>query len=149
MFSKGARQPSPGQRLNDPHTTWHHLTIPWYGGETKQIEFATGCSRWYRQGLDPMALRWMLIRCPDHSFLPTALFCSDQSVNARQIILWFIARWNRVATKGKSSKRWPVVYLTDDRQIEARELANEFGDHWGQEFADRIGKHDLGLDILR
>jgi hypothetical protein len=46
------------------------------------------------------------------------------------------------------AKRWPVVFLTDDQQIDARELANEFGDHWGQEFGHRIGKHDLYLDIL-
>jgi hypothetical protein len=48
----------------------------------------------------------------------------------------------------KPAERWPVVYLTDDDQIDARDLANEFGDHWGQEFAHRIGKHDLCLDIL-
>jgi len=48
----------------------------------------------------------------------------------------------------KPAERWPVVYLTDDRQIEARELASEFGDHWGQELAHRIGKYDLCLDIL-
>ncbi len=48
----------------------------------------------------------------------------------------------------KPAERWPVVYLTDDRQIDARALANEFGDHWGQEFAHRVGKHDLCLDIL-
>ena len=48
----------------------------------------------------------------------------------------------------KAAERWPVVYLTDDHQIDARDLANEFGDHWGQEFAHRIGKHDLCLDIL-
>jgi hypothetical protein len=46
------------------------------------------------------------------------------------------------------AERWPVVFLTDDRQIDARALANEFGDHWGQESAHRVGKHDLCLDIL-
>jgi len=46
------------------------------------------------------------------------------------------------------AERWPLVILTDDRQIDARELANEFGDHWGQEFGHRIGKHDLCLDIV-
>lgn len=91
---KGARQPSLAKRLNDPHTVWHNLMVPWYGGETKQIEFATGCSLWYRRGLDPVPIRWVLVRCPDHSFQPTALFCSAQSVSAKQIILWFIARWN-------------------------------------------------------
>jgi hypothetical protein len=48
----------------------------------------------------------------------------------------------------KPAERWPVVLLTDDRQIDARGLLNEFGDHWGQEFGHRIGKHDLYLDIL-
>ena len=48
----------------------------------------------------------------------------------------------------KPAERWPVVLLTDDRQIDARALLNEFGDHWGQEFGHRIGKHDLYLDIL-
>jgi len=48
----------------------------------------------------------------------------------------------------KLAERWPVVLLTDDRQIDARELLNEFGDHWGQEFGHRIGRHDLYLDIL-
>jgi len=51
--------------------------------------------------------------------------------------------------KGQTAaERWPLVILTDDRQIDARELANEFGDHWGQEFGHRIGKHDLCLDIV-
>jgi transposase len=51
--------------------------------------------------------------------------------------------------QGQTSKeRWPFVLLTDDWDIPARELANEWGDHWGHEFAHRIGKHDLCLDIL-
>jgi hypothetical protein len=48
----------------------------------------------------------------------------------------------------KNAERWPVVMLTDDPDIDARALLNEYGDHWGQEFAHRIGKHDLCLDIL-
>ena len=48
----------------------------------------------------------------------------------------------------KPAERWPVVSLTDDYEIDARALLNEFGDHWGQEVAHRIGKHDLYLDIL-
>jgi len=46
------------------------------------------------------------------------------------------------------AERWPVVLLTADRQIDARALLNEYGDHWGQEFGHRIGKHDLDLDIV-
>ncbi|MFQ5814577.1 MAG: hypothetical protein ACE5I2_15465 [Anaerolineae bacterium] len=51
--------------------------------------------------------------------------------------------------KGQTlAEQWPLVILTDDYQVDARELANEFGDHWGQEFGHRIGKHDLCLDIV-
>ena len=48
----------------------------------------------------------------------------------------------------KPAERWPIVLLTDDRISDARTLLNEYGDHWGQEFAHRIGRHDLALDIL-
>jgi hypothetical protein len=48
----------------------------------------------------------------------------------------------------KPAQRWPIVLLTDDYEIDARALLNEYGDHWGQEFAHRIGKHDLYLDVL-
>jgi len=48
----------------------------------------------------------------------------------------------------KPAERWPVVFLTDDDEINARALLNEYGDHWGQETAHRIGKHDLYLDVL-
>ena len=48
----------------------------------------------------------------------------------------------------KPAERWPVVFLTDDDEIDARALLNEYGDHWGQETAHRIGKHDLYLDVL-
>jgi hypothetical protein len=48
----------------------------------------------------------------------------------------------------KPADRWPVVLLTNDNEIDARALLNEYGDHWGQETAHRIGKHDLYLDVL-
>lgn len=46
------------------------------------------------------------------------------------------------------AERWPVTLLTNDRTREARALLNEQGDHWGQEFAHRIGRHDLQSDVL-
>jgi len=48
----------------------------------------------------------------------------------------------------KLAERWPVTLLTNDRTRDARVLLNEQGDHWGQEFAHRIGRHDLQSDIL-
>ena len=91
---KGARQPSLAARLADPKTHWKKLKTPWYGGSEKDIEIVTGVCLWYRRGLDPVPIRWVLLRCPEDSFKPQALFCSDTRVSAKQIIIWFIARWN-------------------------------------------------------
>jgi hypothetical protein len=52
-------------------------------------------------------------------------------------------------SKGRTpAERWPFVLLMDDRHTPARDLVNEWGDHWRQEFAHRVGKHDLAFDIL-
>jgi hypothetical protein len=91
---KGAKQPSLEQRLADPQTQWSPLDVQWYGGRPKQIEYLTGRARWYTPGFDPAPIRWVLIRCPQHSFPPTALFSSDHAASAAQIIDWFIGRWN-------------------------------------------------------
>ena len=91
---KGAPQPKLAKRLTDPETCWQEMVIPWYGGLEKKVELATGVCLWYRGGQDPLPIRWVLIRCPEGRFKPQALFSTDTSVAARQIVLWFIARWN-------------------------------------------------------
>jgi hypothetical protein len=91
---KGGRQPNLATRLADPDTEWRTVKIPWYGGAEKAIETVTGVSLWYRRGLHPVPIRWVLIRCPEESLKPQAFFCSDPGVSAEQIIMWFIVRWN-------------------------------------------------------
>lgn len=91
---KGQRQPTLEARLADPNTPWGELTLTWYSDVEKTIEFVTGTSLWHTPGLDPVLLRWVLVRCPEDSFQPQAYFCSDPTVTAEQILIWFIARWN-------------------------------------------------------
>jgi hypothetical protein len=92
---KGARQPSLVERLNDPKTCWQTLKIPWYDGQEKTVQIVSGVSMWHRRGLHPVQIRWVLVRCPeDPHFKPSAYFCSDSTISAEQIILWFIGRWN-------------------------------------------------------
>lgn len=96
---KGARLPSLASRLTDPKTCWLSLKVTWYGGEQKEIEFVTGECLWYRSGMQPVPIRWVLIRCPDdNKFEARAYFCSDTNLSAKQIIVWFIARWNLEVT---------------------------------------------------
>jgi hypothetical protein len=95
---KGDQQPNLATRLADPGTEWQTVKIPWYGDVEKAIEIVTGVSLWYRRGLDPAPIRWVLIRCPEESFEPQAFFCSDPHVSAKLIIMWFMVRWNLEVT---------------------------------------------------
>jgi hypothetical protein len=96
---KGAKQPTLAERLADPTTVWQSLTVSWYGGLPRKIEYATGIALWHHRGHDPVPLRWVLVRCPDDTpkkeqFKPTGLFCSESSFSAERMIQLFIARWN-------------------------------------------------------
>jgi len=91
---KGARQISLATRLTDAATRWATVCVPWYGGSDKTLEIVTGVSLWYHRGTAPVRLRWVLVRCPDHTLKPTAFFCSDPTVSAEQILRWFVCRWN-------------------------------------------------------
>ena len=40
-------------------------------------------------------IRWVLMRCPDDDeFEPAALFSSNQDNAAKDIVRWFVLRWN-------------------------------------------------------
>lgn len=96
---KGAKQPHLAERLLDPATQWETLTIPWYSGTIRTIEFITGVSLWHRGGNPPVLIRWVLVRCPEDTpkkerFKPAGLFSSDPSLTAEQIVRLFISRWN-------------------------------------------------------
>jgi DDE superfamily endonuclease len=96
---KGRRQPTLAQRLVDPLTVWDTLTVPrWYGAGPRVMEVATGTALWYRSGLPPVALRWVLIRDPQGTFAPQALLCTDLSAAALQIVSWFVLRWQLEVT---------------------------------------------------
>lgn len=94
MPKKGERQPKLADRLNDEQTEWRKMELSWYSEGLQTIEYATGTALWHRPGQGPVPLRWVLIRSPEEKFKPGALFCSDSSVSAQQIVEWFILRWN-------------------------------------------------------
>ena len=91
---KGPRQPALKTRLSDPATSWERATVPWYGGVTRAMDLATGTALWHRGGTDPLPIRWVLLRDPAARMKPTALCGTDPTVDAAQIVAWFVARWN-------------------------------------------------------
>jgi hypothetical protein len=95
---KGARQPSLAARLADPATVWQRGPLPWYDGQEKVLEVATGTALWHRAGELPLPIRWVLLRCPHRSIPPTALFCTDRAASPQQLVAWFVGRWGLEVT---------------------------------------------------
>jgi hypothetical protein len=91
---KGARQVPLAERLRDPDAPWQTLTLAWYGGRERSIEYLTGTALWYRRGLTPVAIRWLLVRDPAGKRRPQAFFCSDVAVAPATLLGWYVARWN-------------------------------------------------------
>ena len=91
---RGKRRPTLAQVLKDPATVWLHHTVPlWYGRTNRTIEIATGTALWYHGGLPPVPLRWILVRDPRCKFQTQAFLCTDLQAEPRQIVDWFISRW--------------------------------------------------------
>jgi DDE superfamily endonuclease len=95
---KGDRQPTLAQRLAAPTTDWERVTLAWYGGTTRTVELASGTAVWYHAGRPVVALRWVLIRDGEGKFKSQALLSTDLSVSARQIVEWFVLRWQLEVT---------------------------------------------------
>ncbi len=96
---KGKRLPTLKALLADPHTPWERITIgDWYHRGPRDIEVATGTAVWYHTGMPPVPIRWVLIRDPEGHFQPQALLCTDLTLNAEQIVSYFVHRWQLEVT---------------------------------------------------
>jgi len=90
----GERLPSLKQVLTNPRTVWNRLKIRhWYGESQRQVEITSGTAIWYHGGLPPLPIRWVLVRDPKGKFETQALLCTDLHQSPRQILEWFLLRW--------------------------------------------------------
>lgn len=94
----GQRLPSLEQVLQNPETVWQQLTLDWYGQGKRTLEICTGTALWYRYGCDPLPIRWVLTRDPAGKHPPKAIFSTDPTQTAEQIILAFMKRWSLEVT---------------------------------------------------
>jgi len=94
----GERLPSLEQVLQDPHTVWQRLTLDWYGEGERTLELCTGLAWWYRFGSTPLPIRWVLTRDPAGKRPPKALFSTDQTQPADEIVRDFMKRWSLETT---------------------------------------------------
>ncbi len=82
----GQRLPSLEPVLQDPETVWQKLTLDWYGEGKQTVEICTGTALWYRYGSAPLPIRWVLTRDLWGKRPPKAIFSTDSTQTAEQII---------------------------------------------------------------
>lgn len=91
---KGQRLPKLSDVLVDKQTVWQTVTVShWYGQGPTQVELTSDTAVWYHSGKPVVPLRWVLVRDPKGKFETKAFLCTDPSVEPRQILKWFVRRW--------------------------------------------------------
>lgn len=90
----GTRLPSLLQVVTNPNTVWPRLKfLNWYRETNRLIEITSGTAVWYHGGLPPLPIRWVLVRDPKGKFETRAILCTDLNQTPRQIVEWFLMRW--------------------------------------------------------
>ncbi len=96
---KGDRVPKLEKVLGDKRTRWTTVIIRnWYGERRRRIEIVSGTAVWFHSGLPALPIRWVLIRDPKGKFKSQALLCTDLTVKPKQIVEWFVLRWQLEVT---------------------------------------------------
>ena len=90
---KGNKLPNPQAHVDDPASVWTSVTLPWYDGRPRPVEWLSGTALWYRIGMAPVALRWLVVRDPLAKFDLQSFFCTLPTTMPLQILTWFILRW--------------------------------------------------------
>src|SRR4051794_1403579 len=90
----GERLPKLRERLDDPATSWRRFRASfWYGRREVELEIATGTALWYYKGNPAVPIRWVLVRDPLGKMEPRAFFCTNQAMDALDILRFYVRRW--------------------------------------------------------
>jgi hypothetical protein len=95
---KGKRLPTLTQVLHNPDTLWTSTILPWYDGQARPMQLASGCAVWFHFGKPAVPIRWVLVRDPQGAYDPLALLATNPDAEALSIVTWFIQRWQLEVT---------------------------------------------------
>ena len=91
---KGKRHKKLSAVLKDRKVSWQRYRVSlWYGRTNRIVEIATGTALWYRGGVPPVPIRWLLVRDPTGELDPQAFLATDLNAHPRDILAWFVSRW--------------------------------------------------------
>jgi hypothetical protein len=95
---KGARQRTPKQWLARADTPWESVEVAWYGGTRKVLHVLSRVGLWHTRGMDPVEIRYLVVRDPEGQVREAAYFCTDVGETPRQILGWVVQRWSMEVT---------------------------------------------------
>jgi hypothetical protein len=95
---KGSRQRSPKQWLARRDTPWESIEVAWYGGRRKALHILSRTALWHAPGLDPVAIRYVVVRDPEGEVQDAAYFCTDVGQTPGKILGWVVQRWSPEVT---------------------------------------------------
>jgi DDE superfamily endonuclease len=91
---KGKRLKKLAALLKDRNLAWQRYRVSlWYGRANRLVEIASGTALWYRGGVPPVPIRWLLVRDPKGELEPQAFLATDLDASPRDILAWFVSRW--------------------------------------------------------
>jgi hypothetical protein len=92
---KGARLPKPREAVGffRPGSR-SRLTVPWYGGGTRQVRVLTGTGHWYQSGRGLAPLRWVFVEDRSGTHREEYLFSTDLTLTPAALIGLYCGRWN-------------------------------------------------------
>ena len=95
---KGDRLPSLKTVLGSRKTVWTRVVVSqWYNAQQRTLLTATGNALWYKAGVAPVPIRWVLVRDPSGEHEPAAFLSTDLKATPAMTLSWFVSRW-RVET---------------------------------------------------
>jgi DDE superfamily endonuclease len=91
---KGKRLPKLSAILKNRKVRWQrcHISL-WYGRTDRIVEITSGTALWYRAGITPVPIRWVLVRDPMGELDPQAFLATDVNPRPQDMLTWFVARW--------------------------------------------------------
>ena len=91
---KGKRLKKLSAMLNDSKVSWQRYRVSlWYGRTNRLVEITSGTALWYRGGVPPVPIRWLLVRDPKGELEPQAFLATDLNARPGDILAWFVSRW--------------------------------------------------------
>ena len=80
--------------VKDRKVSWTRYRVSlWYGRTNRLVEIASGTAMWYRGGVPPVPIRWLLVRDPKGELDPQAFLATDLNARPCDILNWFVSRW--------------------------------------------------------